>query len=366
MASSKDVDSLKAACYAKYPVPRFPANVLTLGIQGAITAKRRDECLRFATDGKEDPRFLEAAGQTFFGNILDHPDQLWAVEKPWHERPMDSAGQTAAALGAKTGGDVLRSTAKGYKPTNDKDIQDREQKATIKGGLLALQAAGLSPWNELDLDALPPVKLTDDKSGSPLLQDVRSCASRLGDSLPNSIDDAVKYIRRKVIEADLAEVAWFARAMTLATAGATATQKRQAVENGVALGLNVASAAAASTVIGIIAVPFIDMASVTAKGFAARTTIENARAEAEAKAYGAEFNRALEKQSLRVQINLINQQISIATQISNLEKAQAAEEAAKITQYATIASWSAAFGAIGLVGLALYRRKKRRQLRGAS
>jgi len=190
-------------------------------------------------------------------SILKRPAVLWSVKEPWTGRPADKGGRAAKALGAKTGGDAVRSTAKGWRPPSASKYAVVERKGTILGGIMAMAAIGVKPWTNYDLKDVAEVKLGNDKTGVALLKLVQRGARRNKDRVPATLSEASEYIRQQAKKNGVGAAAWAARSMFMAGTALSATSKRASVEAKVSTGTKLASkglkataAASAPTVVG--------------------------------------------------------------------------------------------------------------------
>jgi hypothetical protein len=303
--------------------------------------------------------------------ILKKPYRLWAIPEPWADRPTDAAGNVFRAVGVKTGGDALRSTAKGWRPPSATRFQELERKATILGGIMTLQALGVEPWAGMNLKKIPAFKLRDDRTALALLHLVQRGAKAEGKTPPKYIKDASEYIRKRVIEEEAGGPAWAARAMHLSMAGQGATDKRAKVEGAIsagtglaAKGLYAAAAASAPTIIGPIILGtvggILDGVSLTMTVLSGRSKIEEARAKGEANGYALQFQQLLEKRAIREQKELLTEQIRLAEAQRQLEDEAARVQAEQITRYITAAVWISVVGGAGLLTYTVIQRRRTR------
>lgn len=333
----------KRTCWKKYPKANVFVSILTYGIHGATRQKRRNDCLRAAAAGRPDPRAKKTGSKAVLGKAY----KLWAIKEPWGKRPRDTAGNVARVVGWKTGGDALRSIAKGQRPWGKRYI-DLERKATILGGLTALQTIGTrTAWLVPDLKVA--LKLRGDPNGLRLLKAAQQVAQADGDVPPKNLQRAAEYVRRKVIAEEAGGPAWMARALYLALAGTTATAKRAKVESAVATSLGVAGAALDSTGIGaIVGVPL----QALGLGFAAasgRSQVEQTRAQEDAKLYTQKFQSMLQARQLRQENEALEAQLAQAEEVRAQEEQRAQVFGLWAGRILTVAVGAAVVGSIGYV-----------------
>jgi len=372
-----EVAALVKTCEKLYPPANVGLSILTLGITGVTRKDRRNACLAAAKAGKPDPR--TGVSPTTLPHTTpeaNDPYHLWSIKAPWTARPVDTAGNTAYALGLKTGGDRLRSMAKGWRPPTSGEFYDLERKATILGGILTLKTLGIEPWTSIPLPQTP-LKLSNDPSGPFLVNQVRIAAQKQGKPLPTELSGASGYVRDRVVEANAGGPAWFARAMYLTLAASTATDKRSKIEGAVSTGASVAAKAAYASAAGatgtIIGAPVgavlgvvggvMDGVSIGVAALSGRSTIESARADGEAMLYAADFQNELEARSFHIQQDLVQQQIELVEKTRELVDEASMVQAAQITRAITATVWVTVFGSTGLLTYAAVKALRRRQRR---
>ncbi len=369
--NSKKPDSVKKltkTCHRKYPPVKVGLSILSFGVHGVTRNKRRNDCLGAARQGNPDPR-LKKTGQK---EILGKYYKLWAIKEPWTDRPTDTAGNVFRAIGVKTGGDALRSIAKGWRPPRKIHFQDLERKATILGGVMTLQAIGVDPWVRFDLTQIPALKLRNDSTYRVLMDIVKAGSELEGAKAPANLIDASEYVRKRVIDEEAGGPAWMARAMHLTLAGMGATDKRSKVEGGVATGTSLAAkglyTAAAATgptiilpaVLGTVGL-VMDGISLGLTALSGRSKIERQRAEGEANGYAMKFQQLLEKRALREQKELLEKQIKVAEAQQRLEDEASRIQAEKITKVITAAVWVGVLGGTAFLGYIAVQAIKRRR-----
>lgn len=348
-ASQEEISELVSVCWQSYP--------------GAFKAKKRNKCIAQAQKGKSYKD--EKPGPP----ILNKPVKLWSISEPWPDRPTDTAGNVGRVLGGKTGGDTLRSMARGWRPPNVVRFQEIERKATIIGALAALQAIEVAPWTAFDLSKLPPLKLKDDRTAQSLLSVVGSGANALGKPAPRTIKDASEFMRQEAKKHGAGGVAWYGRAAALSGSAVGATKKRDTVEGAVATGLSAAKTAMHATTAGSAAtVVGLPVAAVTGivggileasywitKSAQSRSKVEKARSEAAVDEYAQLFNQEIDKRGIRQRKRVLEAQIQTAQTQRELEQEQARLMGEKITKVIVIGAWAGALGGTFLVGRALVR-----------
>lgn len=347
--SKEEVSELVKVCWQSYP--------------GAFKAKKRNACIAKAQKGKSYKD--EKPGPP----ILNKPIKLWAVSEPWPDRPTDTAGNIGRVLGGKSGGDTLRSMARGWRPPNVMRFQEIERKATIIGALAALQALEIAPWTAFDLEKIPPLKLKGDRSAQSLLAIVGSGANALGKPAPQTIKASAEFMRQEAKKHKAGGVAWYGRAAALSGSAVGATKKRDTVEGAVATGLTVAktglhvtTAASAATVVGLpvaaitgIVGGILEASYWVTKAAQSRSKVEQARAEAAVNEYAQLFNQEIDKRGIRQRKRLLEAQIQTAEMQRDLEQEQARLMGERITKVIVIGAWAGALGGTFLVGRAIVR-----------
>jgi hypothetical protein len=315
---------LVAACWQTYP--------------GAFRAKARNECISAANKGK--PYSKDPVGPP----LLEKPGKLWTIKEPWGDRPTDTGGNVSRVLGAKTGGDTLRTMARGWKPPNVRRFQDIERKATIIGALRTLRDIGVQPYVNLDLSGLPVLKLKNDRSAQALLAITRHVAPRVGAIPPQTIQQAAELMRAEALRHQAGSAAWQARASALLGSSVAATEKRAKVEGHTITALaaskealKVATAAAAPTVIGGIILGIAATGTeigywvtVAAQG---RSKIENARAQEESQLYEQKYQQEITNRGLRLQRLALERDIAQEHE----QAKQQGEAIAKAVTYTSVA-----------------------------
>lgn len=287
------------------------------------------------------------------------PKKLWSYAEPWGKRPQDKGGAVAMAFGAKTGADRVRSMAVGWRPPKSEKYKELERKATILGGIQALQAGGISPWTEVDLAALPTLKTVNDKTYQPLMKVVRQAAR------PKKIRNlraASEHMRKEVTKHGLGGPAWSARGLHLAIAAMNAQAKRGAVEGAVSSTLSLASTATASTGIGIPVAAVLTGLNLGAAAMANRTKVEKARSEGLVAELTAEFQQEMEKVGIKQEIQAAREQTQLvmakAAEQQRVMELEAREEAERRATMLKFAAWGTAIGGTGLLIYAIARRRR--------
>lgn len=373
--SQELVSKYTKTCWKKYPKVTKKAgstilSVVTFGAHGVTRNKRRNDCLAAAKKGRPDPRGAQDRAKKRMGK----PYQMWAVKEPWNGRPKDVGGNIARVVGLKSGGDSLRSVAEGRKPWGSKYI-DLERKATILGGIAALQAIGASTaWDVANVSGIQ-LKLSKDPTGPKLLKIVQDAAREKGLPIPKSLRDASELVRKEVISYEVGGPAWYARAMHLALAGTKATAKRGQVEGVVSMGTGLAGqglisagGATSATVIGApVGVIMAGAGAVlqgVSVGFAAlkgRTKVEEARALGAAQGFAQKFQSSLVDWNLRMQQEMLDAQMEQLEREKKKEEREAqllGERISTVLTYAVVAS--AVGGSAYLTYLAVQKWKEKR------
>jgi hypothetical protein len=251
------------------------------------------------------------------------PAALWRIKEPWDGRPADTLGNASRIFGVKTSADGARSMATGWRPPALEKFRSLERRAVIYGGLVALQAGGIEPWVRLPLDRVPPIKLVGDDSARVLLKFAATDRNKPFKDLT----EAAEHIRKQVKNAGLEAAAWYARGLTLINTALVGQKKQGAVEAAVATGLGATSTALTGTVVGIIAVPFVEAAALVTVGLTTRTAAEQMRSNLMVQSFSRKFAEELDLWALRQKRQVIrDQQLLIASQ---LEAAQAEQEEAE-------------------------------------
>ena len=278
---------------------------------------------------------------------------LWRVEEPWTDRKIDVAGQVATKTGWKTAVDRLRSMAKGWRPVTEK-YQDFERKATILGGIQALQAAGIAPWTTVDLSQVPPIQAVGDETERPILDAVRKVSNA------GTLAKASELVRSEVIKHRLEDAAWPARAAHLSLTAYIAQEKRAKVENGVASGLGIAATTATATVVGAPVGAILGALAAVPATQGAKTKIEATRSKADYERFNNEFIRAIDTYTLQQEerkLALTRQKQKRLVEQLELQAAYDAETTAKnFVNLLNGTTWGLFVGGTGLVVYTVYRR----------
>lgn len=267
----------------------------------------------------------------------------------------------------KTGGDTVRSVAKGWKPPRSKRFQEVERKATILGGIAALAAIGKEPWVNFDLSEIPPITLKKDKAGEKALALAQRGASALRERKPRDLTQAAEFVRKKVKEEGLGPAAWYARAMYMTGTGSIASAKRAKVEakvasvtGGVAKGLAGAAAATGPTIVGPLvlgtAAAITEAASWVMLTFSARSKVEETRSKLDQQKHANDFEKALARRSIRKQkkeLEAMQRQLNAA---QAAQEAIIAKEADMISKVIVGASFVVTLGGLGMLTYLVVRR----------
>lgn len=348
-----------AQCWREYPRLAFPENV---GTRGTQQKRARNACIAASMRGQADPELPVGP------DILRDPVALWRIKEPWSARPPDKAAQAARIIGrvldpagvfgAKTGGDTLRSTGEGWRPPMGigmSRFREAERKATIGGGVDALAAVGLNPWVQVHdvMAKLKPMKLRgDDKTALAYMRLVQDAAQALGDPKPHSLTTAAEYVRAQVIEHRLEKAAWAARGLRMALAAQTAQKKRQIAETTASTALSTAGSAVTPIVpIGTIVGGVLLALGGAAAGASARTTVEQSRSKRMLQEYAAEFDFALQERNIRMQRDVLQQEIAKAEALQQALVPAAIQDGQKVAQIAQGVVW---VGTVGVVTLGVY------------
>lgn len=343
-----------AECWQEYPKLPFPDSVS----RGKAQNRARDACVAASMQGKPDPKLDTGPA------ILRDPVALWRSKEPWNERPHDGVGRAARLIGRmidpgdllggiKTDGDVVRSQAIGWQPGHDTRFKDIERKATIRGGIDALGAAGIHPWVPISVAAtkLKPTQLKNDMTGVPLVGLTQNAAQALGLAQPTGLQAAAEFVRQQVNANGLERAAWAARTVHLAMAGVHAQKQRQAVESSVAAATSLASGPLAVIPPVGLALFIVSLAYTTA---GARTSAEQTRNEVLAKKMTTEFGAALQFRDMTNQKQALELELAQVLGATSLTP-EARWEAERTTNIVTGLAWAGGIGATVGVGWLVYK-----------
>jgi hypothetical protein len=231
--------------------------------------------------------------------------ELWEAKEPWATR-------------MRLTGAGLDGTARGYQPAGTQ--RDGERRAVIVGGVMALNAAGIAPWDALDPATLPQKMLQSKELDVQLVKSVRTAAGKKRKELP-TLREAAEYVRAEVIKHDLSAAAWSARALIMLASSITRSKITQAAAG--------ATSAGTATAAGIVAVsgtvpPWIQsiatapaagvlaIISAVSAAVGAGAQIENVRAVKDAEKYGSDFAYHLDAAGYRVQARTASADLSKA------------------------------------------------------
>jgi hypothetical protein len=303
--------------------------------------------------GQSDPRTA----------IKDDPAALWRVKEPWSDRPDNPAGFATYITGkvglGSTGSEILRSTAKGYRPIDVAKFKELEQKATIVGGINALQMVGVPAY--ASPGQLPVLRLDNDQSGNVLVRMVDGLAKAEGRSVSPTLREASEFIRQRVMDEKAEGIAWFCRGVAMVLAGQTATDKRVRVEEITSMSMSLAANAAASTVVGVFLVPIFDGISVFFKAQSARTQVENARLDGELALFAQGLEQEIQKRQIQTSKDTIDKQIIEAKKELALQVEDAEQTAKTISTIITAGVVATAIGGTALLGFAIIRKIRRKR-----
>ena len=152
------------------------------------------------------------SGESFIEPAISNAAKLWEVRYPWKLR------QPQSRLKRLQKGKALLNTALGWQPTPT--LASVETRATIYGGIEALQLAGIVPWTNIKLDI---TAVTTKKANIDFLflEWVKSAvayklaAGQKTGAAPKTIRQAAQYMRVEVNNNDLQEAAWGSRALAI-------------------------------------------------------------------------------------------------------------------------------------------------------
>lgn len=344
---------LVAECNKLYPPVPAGKAILTFGVASVNQTKRRNDCLAAAVRGQPDP----------MATVKDDPALLWRVKEPWTNRQANTAGLTAyigGKIGAgTTGAEVLRATAKGWRPIDVAKFKELEQKATIVGGITALSLIGDPIYSTAP--EMPILRLDNDKSSSVLMGTVSKLSKQEGKNIPFTLKDHAEYIRQRVTDAKAEGIAWYARAVAMALAGQNASDNRakveQTISTGVSLGSNIAYASVIGAPIGVL----LDMIAVGFAAQSAKTQLENARIDGDIGLFKQGIEQEIKRRQMSISKDLVSKQIDVAKKILTEQTRQAEETGLLISQFITAAVAGTVIGGTGLLGLSIVRSIRRRK-----
>ena len=248
------------------------------------TRKRKKGKTKAAERLERRAGVLKAKAKGKIGNLgpSSSYEELWAVKFPWAERKVKAK---AGPLGV----------AEGYRPLRSQVRS--EWRATILGGLVALQAAGIEGYSNVVVENLPQKMLQSDLADKKLLLAVAEATGKE----PKDLKAAATVVQKAVIKNDLEAVAWPARAIPML--GAVA--KRAAISSaamgltstGLALAAASNAAASASVVTAIVTLPvaaILGAASAITGAVAGAKQIKVTRAKGKAERFQQEVVANLE------------------------------------------------------------------------
>jgi hypothetical protein len=225
-------------------------------------------------------------------------DQLWSAKFPWAQRQ-------------RMGGSGLAGAAQGFRPSRGQVRS--EWRGTILGGLMALKAAGIEGFEDVDVESLPQKMKQGKEKDKQLTRAVAKATGKKRKGLKGSSGE----IRRQVIENGLEEVAWPARALPMlgasvkrngimgASAGAASVGLKMSASVVAGTGLappwlqNIATAPAALILAGL---------SFVADGLSAGAAVKKTIAKSKGQKYQQEFVAALEDWGFEKQKAAIQEQ----------------------------------------------------------
>lgn len=301
----------------------------------------------------------ESGQRTVAHRILMEPKRLWGSKGPeFTERPVDTGGDVSAALGLKTASDILRSMSHGWRPRSTQMFRELEYSATIMGGIRALKAAGIWPWTAVKTDNFPTLYFTRAKGREKVLKSLTALAAQGARAQrdpypPHSGFYASEYIRKQVVDNNLAQPAWALRGLLLAEEAYTNQMVRTQVEG------------AASTAISY--VPIIgQIAGAIGAGMSARTKIEAERSKAAILLFQQMYEQGMEARVGEAKLEEAKNQLAIQLGQMTAHRDGAVEEGDKrgkeLAQAAMVGSGVLFVGAIGIsLGFIVKRLKERRK-----
>lgn len=261
----------------------------------------------------------------------DSPQTLWGVKESWGRRKYNTKGAIARLAVLKTRADALRDQALGYRPL--RAFIDIERRATIAGGLQALQAAEVGSWVDLDLSDLAVQargqKPEDDKQITSLVR-----TGSEGRWTGKGLQSASEFIRKEVQDHDLGKVAWGYRGLLISEVAKKRMSVRSAIEGASAAALGTAATIAATSSVGpqiIITGPtaaILGWASAGATAMAARSRVEMSRTDAAAAAFQQMIQAGLEEKGMHDQAMSVAVQQRQALRLNAMEEHLAKEVAA--------------------------------------
>ena len=190
------------------------------------TRKRKKGKTKAAERLERRAGVLKAKAKGKIGNLgpSSSYEELWAVKFPWAERKVKAK---AGPLGV----------AEGYRPLRSQVRS--EWRATILGGLVALQAAGIEGYSNVVVENLPQKMLQSDLADKKLLLAVAEATGKE----PKDLKAAATVVQKAVIKNDLEAVAWPARAIPMLGAVAKRAAISGAASGLTATGLGIAATA---------------------------------------------------------------------------------------------------------------------------
>ena len=172
----------------------------------------------------------EASGGQFIEPVTANAEILWESPFPWPQRKRQTTFKRLARQKS------IANQALGWQPI--KDFSTSETRATIYGGIEALQLAGVGNWASVKLDssAVHP----KDNALDFLFLEWTSQAS--GKKFRN-IKDAAEYVRKEVIQNKLQKAAWACRALVLLGIASDRLAKKTTITGAAGSGLMTAGMA---------------------------------------------------------------------------------------------------------------------------
>jgi len=240
----------------------------------------------------------------------------------------------------KVRGGGLTGTAKGYRPTHSQMVS--EQRATILGGLMALQGAGIEGYDTVTIESLPQNMKQREGKDKKLIRAVKKTTGQS----PKTLKKAAEVVRQAVTAAGLEGAAWPARGLFMLGSSA----KRS--------GITSASTATASTVLSGIAMattpaPPVAAALWVAAGVTALVgagaSTKQAQAKSAAMKFEEEYKAGLQQWGMRLERQAVEDEVAAA-------QAKLAEQEAQMKHLAAVKDerYQVATKALALTGGALF------------
>lgn len=175
----------------------------------------------------------EASGARFIEPTTANAAILWESVFPWQERKRQTGFKRLARQKS------IANQALGWQPI--KDFSTSETRATIYGGIEALQLAGIGNWGSVVLDS-SAVHPKNNELDFLFLERVQQASGKKF----RNIKDAAEYIRKTVIENNLQKAAWACRALVLLGIASDRLAKKTAITGAAGSGLMTAGIVVAS------------------------------------------------------------------------------------------------------------------------